>query len=610
MPQIHRNIIPRTPIKPIGSFSFLLALHIVFLAAYVLLVPAFEGADEPDHLRYIEAVFQGEKVHPIDKADPRRYGIEVYQPPLYYHLGALVARALPVVFPAHLAVNPDKNPKFPFLVHDDPGEIFPFDPPRRTLRFFRALSVLFGIAAFVILAQILRLLIPESPRVAGIILLVAALWPNNLQAFSLVSNDCLVYLLSLGLMLSVLNCINVDRPSWKHGLLMGTIFALGLLTKMTILSTAAVLAILLVLDSILDRDRGKAYLRILPAVILPIALLAGPFVISQITLYGSPTGETALKLLTPAWVRSSPRSFTATVAAMSRILPGSFLADLAWQQLTLPLISTQLFILWLFFNALMAVRTALHGFRRQRQEQILHRVFVLSSFFFMFLAIYRISVDWVGMQIRHVWNLWPITLLAPYFAVHDMSFLRKVRREGILNIISYGLMLILLPINFLVLYNHIIAYRPIERESRANLDYSMLINYWVQSPDMGAAYLDGAAWTDVEAYRISAKRQDWKTALFHASRAIQKGINDEESRLVYVRALRMLAKSQQALDFLHKGNDHSYEARLLEVDLLVDLGHFQEADQRVGQMLLDAPPTVCAQLKSVRNKIRSKTERN
>ena len=77
---------PRIQIKPIGSFSFLLALHVLFLVSYAMLMPAFEGADEPEHLRYIEAVYNGEKIHPIDRSDPRRYGIEVYQPPLYYHL--------------------------------------------------------------------------------------------------------------------------------------------------------------------------------------------------------------------------------------------------------------------------------------------------------------------------------------------------------------------------------------------------------------------------------------------------------------------------------------------------------------------------------------------
>jgi hypothetical protein len=487
---------PRIQIKPIGSFSFLLALHVLFLVSYAMLMPAFEGADEPEHLRYIEAVYNGEKIHPIDRSDPRRYGIEVYQPPLYYHLSALVARMFPVIFPDHLAVNPDKNPRFPFLTHDDPGEIFPFDPPRRTLRLFRALSIIFGIAAFLLFAQILRLLMPESPQAASIILLVAALWPNNLQIFSVVSNDGLVYVLSLGLILTVLNCIKDKRPSHRQGLVVGTLFALGCLTKMTILLTASALIIVLILDSILDRHRGRAYLRILPAVLLPIFLLSGPFFVSQMIWYGSPTGEALLKILTPAWIQPAPRSFSTIIHAMLEILPGSFLADLCWQQLTLPFVSLQLFVLWAFFNVLMGIRTAFLGFRRPPREQILHQVLVFTSFFFMFFAVYRISAQWIGMQIRHVWNLWPITLLAPYCAIREMKLLKGINRKRILNITFCGLMCVLVSINCLIIYNFIMAYKPLERESRADLNYSLLINYWVQSPGMGIQYLQEAARSD------------------------------------------------------------------------------------------------------------------
>jgi hypothetical protein len=174
--------------KAIGSFHFVLVLFVLLLLSYAFLMPAFEGADEPEHLRFIEAVFDGEDIHPIHRDNPRRYGIEVYQPPLYYYIAAFAAKLFPVAFPKHLAINPEKNPNRPFLVHDIPGEVFPFDPPRKTLRFFRILSALFGIVGFVILAQILHVSMPRNPQGTNIVLLVAALWPNNLQMSSLVSN--------------------------------------------------------------------------------------------------------------------------------------------------------------------------------------------------------------------------------------------------------------------------------------------------------------------------------------------------------------------------------------------------------------------------------------
>jgi hypothetical protein len=511
-------------------------------------MPAFEGADEPDHLRYIEAVFEGEKIHPIDPSHPRQYGIEVYQPPLYYYLGAFVARVLPVVFPDHLAINPDKNSRFPFVVHDDPGEIFPFDPSRRTLRLFRALSVLFGIAAFVIFAQILDLLMPGSPRASAIILLVAALWPNNLQIFSVVSNDGLLSLLSLWLVLAVLNCIKADRPSWKQGLLVGTIFGLGLLTKMTILLTAAALFVIVLLDSILDRHRGWTYVKMLPAVFLPVLLLAGPFLVSGIIWYGSPTRESLLKIVTPAWVRLSPRSFAATVQTMWEILPRTFLADLCWQQLTLPLISLPFFVLWAFFNAGMGVRTTLFGYKNRCREKLLHPVLVLGSFVLMFLALYRISVHWAGIQFRHVWTLWPMTLAAPYFALKAFDVLRQVTKDRILSMTFVALMFVLIPINFFVLYNYVAAYKPVESPCRADLNYYTFMDDWVENPHLGIAYLDETGFTDVKAYRQFAENHDWNNALFYARRALERGANEGESRLMVLRTLRILGRPNEALE--------------------------------------------------------------
>ncbi len=599
MDSVYHKIARKGSIKPIGSFPFLLTLHILFLLFYVILMPAFEGADEPDHLRYIEAVFEREKVHPVDRGNPRRYGIEVYQPPLYYHIAALAAKIYPVVFPDHLEINPDKNPNRPYLVHDHPGEVFPFDPPRKTLRFFRTLSLLLGVVSLVIFARILRLIMPENPQTACIILLVAALWPNNLQVFSVVSNDALAYLFNLILILVLLHTLKADRPSWKHGLLVGVTLALGILSKMTMLITIAALFPVFVLDVVLDRHRGKGYLKIMPTMLLPLFLLGGPFIVSRTIWYGSPTGEGLLAILTPALVRPSPLSFTAVIHAMSDILPGRFLADLSWQQLTLPLISLQLFLLWLIFNALVGGRIALDGLRRGDREQILHMVLVLSSFLFMFFALFRISVHWMGMQFRHVWSLWPVTLLAPYFAIKGLKFFRRVNKEMVLNIIFVGLMIILVPVNFLILYNYILMYKPIERVSQPDLDYFTYSDYYAQSPHMASAYLDRTILTDVIGYKDAAERDDWN-----------KRPNEHEARLMCVRALRSLGRPGEALEVLRNGADDSHRTRLLEIGILVDLGRFREARELTGRCLPEAPPDVRVQLESILEKIRVKLENN
>jgi tetratricopeptide (TPR) repeat protein len=77
-----------------------------------------------------------------------------------------------------------------------------------------------------------------------------------------------------------------------------------------------------------------------------------------------------------------------------------------------------------------------------------------------------------------------------------------------------------------------------------------------------------------------------------------------------VRALRSLGRPREALEILHKGAVDSYVARLLEVGILVDLGHFREALELIGQYLRNAPPDVSVQLESVLKKIRAKPEDN
>lgn len=597
-------------VKPIGSFSFILALHILFLVSYVVLMPAFEGADEPDHLRYIEAVFDGEKIHPIDRSDPRRYGIEIYQPPLYYNIAAFVARFVPVVFPDHLAINPDKNPNRPFLVHDHLGEIFPFDPLRKTLRFFRALSVLLGIAAFVIFARILRLAIPENPEAVNIILLVFALWPNNIQMFSVVSNDALAYLLSLSLTLALLHSLKARQPSWKQGLLIGVTLALGLLSKMTILITVAALFPVLIFDLILDRRRVRPYLKMLPAVLLPVFLLAGHFMTSRTIWYGSPTGEGLHNVLIPAMAYTARLSFAELTRAMVQILPGRFLADLCWQHLTLPLVSLQFFVLWLSSNMLMAIRIVSPSFRKLCREGMLHRVLVLSSLALMFVVLHRIFAKYVHVQIRHVWNLWPMTLLALPFAVQGTTFLRQVNRKRILNISFVALIAILVPVNFLVLYNYILMYKPAEGVSRPNLDYFTFTDCYAQSQYKAAAYLDTSGLTDVAAYRHFANKHDWENVLFHARHALEKGANEHEDRLMCARAFRSLGKPNEALGVLQEGGRHSPEGQVLEISLMIDIRRFDDAEERIRRLLPEAPPNVRVQLESMLKKIGAKPRNN
>jgi len=526
---------------------------------------------------------------------------------LYYYLAAAATFLFPAVYPDYLPVNPDKNPRFPFLTHDAPGELFPYDQARRTLRVFRLISALMGIASLVVFHKILRILIPSNPGVVNTTLLVAAIWPNNLHMFSIVSNDALVYLLSLALVLTALHCLQADEPQWKHGLLGGTLFALALLTKMTALLTGLVIVALFTLDAMRCRKRALFYLRLLPSVLIPIAIVAGPFLFLGFQWYGSPMRIPLLETLTPAWVLVAPRSFLMNLMAMWDILPGTFVAALQWQQLTYPTISLPLFSVWLLLGVVMAVRTGILVLDGTSRQEILPRLLVLASFGLMFLALYRIASTWVGIQFRHAWNLWPMTLAAPYFALKGMKCLRRLNGKSMPTIVFAALLLLLVSTNFLVLSDCVRAYRTPPGPWRADLDYFTLIDYWVQNPEVGVAYLDCGDLTDVKAYRYFARKERWEITLHHARRALQQGINEPESRLVTASALRSLRRPEEALNLLRQGNHGSFDARFMEVDVLVELERFSEAAEKILQLMREAPEDKREHLDALLNKVTARS---
>jgi hypothetical protein len=82
------------------------------------------------------------------------------------------------------------------------------------------------------------------------------------------------------------------------------------------------------------------------------------------------------------------------------------------------------------------------------------------------------------------------------------------------------------------------------------------MDHWVENPHLGMAYLDETGLTDVKAYRQFAENHDWKNALFYARRALERGANKEESRLMILRALATLGRPDEALEtFTDKKSD-------------------------------------------------------
>lgn len=386
----------------------LLLLFLVSGALYVVALPSFEGPDESEHARYVQAFAEGAAVHPVRAEEPLRWGYQVHHPPLYYRLAGTLAGLLELSFHDSLLINPSQNPHVPFIRHDLPGQRFPFDAVHGSLRGLRLLSLLFGIACFLVLRWTFALLFPEEPSTRCFLLAASLLAPNTLQVFSSVSNDGLCLLLSACLLLQTLRIVR-DRAAGPGAfLLAGTFAGLAVLAKLTGLAALAVSASLLAVDAVWA-GRVRSYARGLLFAAPAFLLFAGPYFAMNGVWYGDPTRESLLQQLTPAYHFAAARSVTVVLGIIVAHLPGQLAADLAWQTVRFPLLSAALFWPWLaavLLSGWLAVRER-DAAGRRRAERLLP---VLCLGWSLALLVFA-NLHWTNLQIRHVWCLFPFTLI-------------------------------------------------------------------------------------------------------------------------------------------------------------------------------------------------------
>jgi hypothetical protein len=220
----------------------------------------------------------------------------------------------------------------------------------------------------------------------------------------------------------------------------------------------------------------------------------------------------------------------------------------------------------------------------------------------MFIGLYAVFAKYIHLQIRHVWNLWPMTLLAPFLLFEGLERIRHIEANRILSTIFAGTMAILLLSNVLVLYNFTLMYRPVNETSRRDLDYFVFMDNFAQGPFKAAAYLDPTGQGDVAAYRYFAEINDWENVLYHALQAVEKGSGKPEARLEAVRALQTLGRPEEALELLGQGPG-SLQARIQSVELLLDLKRFPEASEEIDSLLPQAPPEVRRRLEVMKKRI-------
>lgn len=400
-------LLPERPPWLAGEWLVLL-LFVACCASYVVILPSFEGPDESEHARHVQAVAQGAVVHPVSVEQPLRWGYQVHHPPLYYGVAGRLAALAGLSFHDSLVINREQNPHVPFIRHDLPGQRFPFDPVNRSLRGLRLLSLLFGIASFCVLRSTFAMLFPAERSLRVFLLAASMLAPNTLQLFSTVSNDGLSLLFSSCLLLLAIVIVRDRQARPRVFLVAGACAGLAVISKLTGLAALAVAGSVWAVDALWS-GRLRGYARGLLVFAPTLLLVVGPYFATNVVWYGDFTRESLLQQLTPAYYLETARTPMRVLGILVAHLPSQLAADLGWQTVRFAAVSVTLFWPWV-------AGILLSGWLawRDRDEAGQHGaewlIPAMALVWGLALLVFA-NLHWTNLQIRHVWCLYPFTLI-------------------------------------------------------------------------------------------------------------------------------------------------------------------------------------------------------
>ena len=201
------------------ALGAVIAVFVGFAVAYTRITPIGASPDELSHLHYMTGISDHLRLPPA--GEPERQ-----QPPLYYLLGALVAK----------------------LTGDD-------------ARLVRLLSVALGVLTILTVYAVARRLFPQRPALAVGAAALVALLPEAQYLAGAINDDNLAWLAGALLVLAGVVAMQNDRLTPRLALGSGLAVALGVLAKETVWILALLLLALVAARfarQIRARPRGPA----------------------------------------------------------------------------------------------------------------------------------------------------------------------------------------------------------------------------------------------------------------------------------------------------------------------------------------------------------------
>jgi 4-amino-4-deoxy-L-arabinose transferase-like glycosyltransferase len=224
-----------------GALGAVIATFAGFAIAYTRITPIGASPDELSHLHYITGIADHVRLPPA--GEPERQ-----QPPLYYLLGASVAK----------------------LTGDD-------------ARLIRLLSVFLGVLTILTVYAVARRLFPLRPALAVGAAALVALLPETQYLAGSINDDNLAWLAGAVLVLAGVVVMQSDRLTPRLSLGVGLAIALAVLAKETVWVLAALLLVTVAVRFARQlRPLGMA------ALLAPTVVFAGWWFVRNAAVFGSP----------------------------------------------------------------------------------------------------------------------------------------------------------------------------------------------------------------------------------------------------------------------------------------------------------------------------------
>jgi hypothetical protein len=268
----------------------ILGLFVVLATGYSVIVPLGEAPDEVPHFTYIRYVAE---LHRLPVGAEEHEG---FQPPLYYVIGAASAFWIDIsdfVVRANGDYSfTDDLPPFNLLLHTT-QEAFPYHGWALAWHLLRLLSVAMGATTVWATYFIAREIFPHEKYLAVGAAAFNAFLPQYLFISGVINNDNLAACLSALMLLVTVKILRGAR-GYRHFLLLGTLTALGVMAKTSLLNFYAI--VLLTIGLVLWREkRGlrvslRRGLILLLLSFLPFFVIAAWWFVRNQLLYGDPLG--------------------------------------------------------------------------------------------------------------------------------------------------------------------------------------------------------------------------------------------------------------------------------------------------------------------------------